>query len=139
VVQGAFGTTFPRPRCAAALPAGAAFCNRFGADARAAAALAASAQAAQPVMHARPGFVAVGRGMSVCHACGALAPSRRGTREVCSQPTGTSLEAVPARSDDLSFAQVRVQITCRQCGGTFPTSPSSRSRDRSPDERYRGW
>lgn len=115
-----FAPTFPCPRCAAALPAGAAFCNRCGADARAAAALGAAAQAAQPVMRARPGFVAVGRGMSVCHACGALAPSKRSSCEVCQQPIGSSLEAVPSRSDDLSFAQIRTEITCRQCGGTFP-------------------
>ncbi|GAB4205467.1 MAG: hypothetical protein OHK0013_21370 [Sandaracinaceae bacterium] len=120
MVHGPFGTTFPCPRCGAALPSGAAFCDRCGADVRAAAALAASAHAAQPVMRARPGFVAVGRGMSVCHACGALAPSARTSCEVCSQPIGSSLEAVPPRSDDLSFAQVRVRITCRQCGGTFP-------------------
>ncbi|MBX7192778.1 MAG: scavenger receptor cysteine-rich domain-containing protein [Sandaracinaceae bacterium] len=119
MVQG-FAPTFPCPRCAAALPAGSAFCDRCGADARMAAALAGNAQAAQRVMRARPGFVAVGRGMSVCHACGALAPSKRGSCEVCAQPIGSSLEAVPARSDDLAFAQIRTQITCRQCGGVFP-------------------
>lgn len=121
MVQGSpFGTTFPCPRCGAALPSGAAFCNRCGADARAAAALAAAAQAAQPVMRARAGFVAVGRGMSVCHACGALAPTHRSSCEVCGQPVGSSLEAIPPRADDLSFVQLRVQIKCRQCGGAFP-------------------
>jgi deleted-in-malignant-brain-tumors protein 1 len=101
------------------LPAGAAFCNRCGADVRALAALGAP-QAAQPAMRARPGVVAVGRGMPVCHACGALAPSGRASCEVCQQPIGSSLEAVPPRSDDLCFAQVRTEITCRQCGGSFP-------------------
>lgn len=115
-----FGASFPCPRCGAALPAGAAFCNRCGADARAAAALAGAAQAAQPVMRARAGFVAVGRGMSVCHACGALAPNKRSSCEVCQQPIGSSLEAIPARSDQLSFVQIRTTITCRQCGSGFP-------------------
>ncbi len=71
-------------------------------------------------MRARAGFVAVGRGMSVCHACGALAPTKRSSCEVCQQPIGSSLEAIPARSDQLSFVQVRTQITCRQCGSGFP-------------------
>jgi len=58
--------------------------------------------------------------MSVCHACGALAPSKLSSCEVCSQPIGSSLEAVPPRSDELSFVQVRTQIKCRQCGTDFP-------------------
>lgn len=77
-------------------------------------------QIAQPVMRARTGFVAVGRGMSVCHQCGALAPTQRQQCEVCNAPIGHSLEAVPNRSDALSFAQMRTVITCRQCGGRFP-------------------
>lgn len=116
-VAQAFGPTFPCPRCSAPLPAGAAFCNRCGADARAAAALAAQAP---PPMRARPGFVAVGRGMSVCHGCGALAPTQRTSCEVCTKPLGSSLEAVPARADALSFVQLRTTVTCRQCGSGFP-------------------
>ncbi len=58
--------------------------------------------------------------MSVCHSCGALAPTKRSSCEVCHQPIGSSLEAIPSRSDELSFVQVRTQITCRQCGGGFP-------------------
>lgn len=120
--------TFPCPRCHAALPPEAAFCDACGADVRLARALGDEPPAAMPVapaltsasMRARPGFVAVGRGMSVCHGCGALAPTERTSCEVCGAAIGTSLEAVPARQDGLSFAQVRVQITCRQCGGTFP-------------------
>jgi len=80
----------------------------------------AQALVAQPSMRARAGFVAVGRGMSVCHQCGALAPTQRQQCEVCNAPIGHSLEAIPSRSDALSFVQVRTEITCRQCGGTFP-------------------
>ena len=116
--------TFPCPRCSAPLPSGASFCNRCGADAGTAQKLAQQAQLqaqiAQPLMRARAGFVAVGRGMSVCHQCGAMAPTQRQQCEVCNAPIGHSLEAIPARNDALSFSQMRTEITCRQCGGTFP-------------------
>lgn len=103
---------------------GASFCNQCGADAGTLQKLALQAQQqaqiAQPMMRARTGFVAVGRGMSVCHQCGAMAPTQRSTCEVCNAPIGSSLEAIPARSDALSFSQMRTEITCRQCGGVFP-------------------
>ena len=103
---------------------GASFCNQCGADAGTLQKLAQQAQQqaqiAQPMMRARAGFVAVGRGMSVCHQCGTMAPTQRSTCEVCSAPIGSSLEAIPARSDALSFALMRTQIKCRQCGGSFP-------------------
>ncbi len=81
---------------------------------------AKAAQLAQPAFSARPGFVAVGRGMPICHRCGALAPSERSSCEVCGQSIGSSLEAIPKRADDLVLTQVRTHFTCRECGGEIP-------------------
>jgi hypothetical protein len=71
-------------------------------------------------MSARPGFVAAGRGMAVCHHCGIVAPSQRSTCSRCSRPIGTSLEAVPPSADGTLWAHVRCTFTCRQCGQSSP-------------------
>lgn len=80
----------------------------------------ALAPLAAAVPTARPGFVAAGRGMSVCHGCGAAAPTRRSQCAVCGAPIGTSLEAVPPRDDGCCWVQVRTELTCRQCGQRSP-------------------
>lgn len=108
------------PRCSASLPPKAAFCHHCGADVRSVASAAAASSAVRQAVNARAGFVAAGRGMPVCHGCGALAPAERTSCESCGKPIGTSLEAVPRREDDLSFVQMRVELTCRQCGARMP-------------------
>ncbi len=113
------------PRCSTALPEGAGFCNLCGAQVGAGPPRQ-QAFGAQPAFggaqpfaaptSARPGFVAAGRGMSVCHRCGIVAPTKRSTCARCEAPIGTSLEAVPFASDGSLWAEVRCKITCRQCG-----------------------
>lgn len=71
-------------------------------------------------MAARPGFVAAGRGMAVCHHCGIIAPTQRQTCSRCERPIGTSLEAVPPSEDGTLWAHVRCTFTCRQCGQASP-------------------
>jgi len=114
------------PRCNTGLPNGAVFCNLCGAQIDAAAmpprqAAFGRQPLAQPQpfaapSSARPGFVAAGRGMAICHRCGIIAPTKRSTCARCEAPIGTSLEAVPFASDGSLWAQVRCKITCRQCG-----------------------
>lgn len=79
------------------------------------------AQPAQAApMAARPGFVAAGRGMAICHHCGIVAPTQRQTCTRCNRPIGTSLEAVPPSSDGTLWCEVRCTFTCRQCGQASP-------------------
>lgn len=114
-------------RCGKHLPSIATFCD--GCGARVAEFAGASTGAAPliahaaPVATARPGFVAAGRGMSICHQCGAIAPTRRSSCEVCDTPIGTSLEAIPARDDGAYWVQVRTELVCRQCGQRSPLDP----------------
>lgn len=121
------------PRCSTALPEGAVFCNLCGAQVDAGAVVRppavapfapqapAPAYAAAPAMlSARPGFVAAGRGMSICHRCGIVAPTKRSTCVRCEQPIGSSLEAVPVGVDGALWSEVRCAITCRQCGHEAP-------------------
>ena len=112
-------------RCGKHLPSVATFCDGCGArvaEFGGAGPAPVIAQAAN-VPTARPGFVAAGRGMSVCHQCGAIAPTRRSTCEVCSAPIGTSLEAIPAREDGAYWVQIRTELVCRQCGQRSPLDP----------------
>ena len=68
----------------------------------------------------RPGFVPAGRGMAVCHGCGVIAPTKRGTCVLCEKTIGTSIEAVPPRADRCVWAYVRTEMKCRQCGQKAP-------------------
>lgn len=110
-------------RCGKALPSLATFCDGCGARVApiaGGAAPAAFAPAAVAMPSARPGFVAAGRGMAICHGCGAIAPTRTATCGTCHAAIGTSLEAVPPRADGAYWVQVRSELTCRQCGKRSP-------------------
>ncbi len=110
--------TKPCPRCGKALPQAAGFCDGCGARMD-----VAPAAPAPAVMSARPGFVAAGRGLSVCHGCGAIAPVQRTTCAICGAAIGTSLEAVPPRADGARFVQVQTTLTCRTCASPTPIDP----------------
>ncbi|UJR78160.1 double zinc ribbon domain-containing protein [Sandaracinus amylolyticus] len=105
-------------RCGKALPSLATFCDGCGARVAPIAAQPAVPAVAMPT--ARAGFVAAGRGMPICHSCGAIAPTKRSSCGTCGAPIGTSLEAVPPRADGAYWVQVRTELTCRQCGRRSP-------------------
>lgn len=98
----------------------ASFCNACGAALSPGSLMAAPQRAAPQAVGLRPGFVPAGRGMAVCHGCGAIAPSKRNTCSLCEKPIGTSIEAVPPRADGCVWAYVRSEMKCRQCGQNAP-------------------
>ena len=109
-------------RCAKTLPSLATFCDGCGARVAPLGGAGGSAPVGAPfaIPSARPGFVAAGRGMAICHGCGAIAPTRSSSCGTSRAAIGTSLEAVAPRPDGAYWVQVRTELTCRQCGRRSP-------------------
>lgn len=104
------------PRCTQVLPANATFCMSCGAS------LAGGyrqPQAQQSVSGGvRPGYSA--DGMRICHACGAIAPTERQSCSICAHAFTRLEERAPERPDGAYWAQLRTELTCRQCGAKSP-------------------
>lgn len=59
-------------------------------------------------------------GMRICHGCGAIAPTQRTSCAICEQPFTRLEERAPERADGGYWAQIRTELTCRQCGSKSP-------------------
>ncbi len=103
------------PRCQQTLPDNATFCMSCGA------ALGGGYRAPQAQSAAtgiRPGYSA--DGMRICHSCGAIAPTERQSCTICSAAFTRLEERAPERPDGAYWAQLRTELTCRQCGAKSP-------------------
>lgn len=100
------------PHCKASLPTNATFCSSCGHS------MAGVAQAASSGGGARPGFSR--DGMRICHGCGAIAPTERSSCAICQRPFSSLELRAPARLDGAYWAQIRTELTCRQCGKKSP-------------------
>ncbi len=67
---------------------------------------------------ARPGFSR--DGMRICHGCGAIAPTERSSCAICHRAFTSGELRAPIRQDRAYWAQIRTELTCRQCGKKSP-------------------
>ncbi len=103
------------PRCSQVLPDHATFCMSCGTS------LAGGyrqPQAPSVGQGARPGYSR--DGMRICHGCGAIAPLERQSCSLCGQAFSRLEERAPERPDGTYWAQLRTELTCRQCGSKSP-------------------
>lgn len=103
------------PRCTQVLPDNATFCMSCGA------ALAGGyrqPQAPSALPGVRPGYSA--NGLRICHGCGAIAPTERQGCSICGLAFTRLEERAPERPDGAYWAQLRTELTCRQCGSKSP-------------------
>lgn len=102
------------PRCTQVLPDNATFCMSCGAPIQSG--YRAPQANAGPAV--RPGYSA--DGMRICHSCGAIAPTERTSCSICSHAFTRLEERAPERPDGAYWAQIRTELTCRQCGSKSP-------------------
>ncbi len=102
------------PQCAQVLPDGTTFCMSCGGR------VASGYRQPQgnAVASVRPGYSS--DGIRICHSCGAIAPTERQGCSICQQPFSRLAERAPERPDGAYWAQMRTELTCRQCGSKSP-------------------
>lgn len=102
------------PKCTQVLPDTATFCMSCGTS------LAGGYRQPQAPTtgRARPGYST--DGMRICHACGAIAPTDRQGCSICGHAFARLEERAPERPDGAYWAQIRTELTCRQCGAKSP-------------------